>query len=547
MVLIAAPAGRDAPDTVVDSATQQAEKPDIGGTPESPMAASASSFSGHSWAGWVAAAVVGIGTMIVALAVGWFYGQRSNRTLAVPAAHSHLTSESNSFVPEPVLVEDVEPQPDNVVPEGPSEEENEIVEPELVAVEVDPFETPEARAASMELAKSDDTNSSSIEPLQTAANDDRLSELVHLLEGNVGEAPGPDSETRSTTETTYRLSKPLVPTNIELLSKRPIRQVNFQRVPLVEFLRSMGQIANLPICLDADTLDISGHVATVPISVSKRNASVMDILQQAVAPLNLHPYLSERTINVTGRRDNRTVDGRFYVGDLFADNFDCAHFVATLVEPQSWTRAGGEGMIQTHREFLHTRNSKQVNTQVDVFLERLRIARSLPPAKTLPSHRTSITPRWKQLSNKLRRPIDVHLWGDSTVAQVVAEVERAADLRILMDWESLTELGIGPQSPAKLYLRNQTVESAMSTLAGNLGVAPNALSLCPVSADTVQLTSAQAAANCTFVDFYDFERLDTPNQMVIQQLMLGGNAAIDPVSGIAIVGATSKIHRTLSR
>lgn len=551
MVLIEAPADEDLSPMAANGDIDQpiSTQPNQSLESEAPGSPQPNDFVPKTGAGWLPVAFASVGTFICVSAIGWFSWHRASRSepIPVPAEVAELLPEEpdeSSVVQQPQQVIEttstVEEGPQSLSPDA--EVETDVA---MVAAEVDPFDEIE-RSKPLDLTRitppSNAVSASQHDSPPTAT--DALSNLANLLGGPISQAP--IEETVSTTPSNQASSTSSLATRPDARENadRPVREVRFQDIPLIDFLRSMTQLTNVPIYVDPAALEQTGKVITTPVSVVKRNASSLDILQAALQPIGMQPLVEPHVIRITTRRlqDQQLAQSTLYVGDLRTDTqFDWAHFVATLVEPQSWTMRNGAGTIELIEDQLQISNTRRVIVRTAIFLERLRAARSLPPQKRIPSHLVSIQPRWSRVGKKLGARIDLNVWNESQLLDVISSLETAADIRILMDWWSLGVRGIYPDTAAKLYVRNTSLEAAIHMLAGNVDLA-----IIPIDRQTIQITTDVKKIDSTYLEFYSFERLSETGQATVEQLMLQGNAAIDPVSGSAIVVGTSDLHRSLS-
>ena len=560
MVLIEPPEGYVIPsvdDTTLDGQNEEAstaeaevgQHQELNETTESNLQTPAPEVINSGGLGWYPLAFAGVGTLLLAATVGWFSWKKppvisqvepaETRVTDVPDVFAEPVEDSEAEAPNPGLPE---PMPDEEL-----ERESETSIAPIASEEIDPFEEADAAENDIQAAEPHRVAPEPELPREEAPN--RLAQLVNLLDRRPEDSSvEEDSPPKEPNDSAFQASNVTERPNVRNRAKQSIRQVSFQGVALVDFLRSMSLLANIPIHLDPNALEISSSVATTPVSVKGQNETVIEILEGALEPCRLQPTLSDHSISITSERleDTKVHDTKLFVGDLLAEGFDCAHFVSTLVQPQLWGSGDGGGQIRLIGEQLHLLNQRPVNIQVAIFLERLRQARSLPAKMRLPSHLTTVRPRWKGVEPKLKQPIDVHQWGESTFIEVLSEIESRASLRVVVDWDALSVIGVLPQTSATLYVRNEPAETAIEQLLQSRKLQED-WGIYPIDANTIHLTNRRTVATMLFVEFYQFERLQEASQLVVEQLMLRGQAAIDPVSGIAIVVANSDVHRSLSQ
>ena len=327
---------------------------------------------------------------------------------------------------------------------------------------------------------------------------------------------------------------------------RPIRAVRFTKVPLKQFLRDMMQLTGAAIQLDPDALLQTGNTLQTPVNVATINQSAMTTLQAALDPRNLLPVVDGNGVRITATSltDSQLKSTSLFVGDLANGNdndLDLATLISTLIAPKSWSTAGGDGTIRQRGDRLDISNNKLITIRSLILLERLRAARGLKSRTRIPNNMAALPNRWAQLDRYLRRRISLNGWQETPWTAIIRELEDASGLEVLMDWKSLEQIGIRPESTTTLYLREQLLADVFSQLTESMNIG-----IVPVGTRSVQLTTISVASSKSYCDFYTVDDLSETQMSIVEQKMLAGAAAIDPVSGMAMVTADATTHAALS-
>jgi len=327
---------------------------------------------------------------------------------------------------------------------------------------------------------------------------------------------------------------------------RPIRAVRFTKVPLKQFLRDMMQLTGAAIQLDPDALLQTGNTLQTPVTVATINQSAMTTLQAALDPRNLLPVVDGNGVRITATSltDSQLKSTSLFVGDLLNGNdndLDLATLISTLIAPKSWSTAGGDGTIRQRGDRLDISNNKLITIRSLILLERLRAARGLKSRTRIPNNMAALPNRWAQLDRYLRRRISLNGWQETPWTAIIRELEDASGLEVLMDWKSLEQIGIRPESTTTLYLREQLLADVFSQLTESMNIG-----IVPVGTRSVQLTTISVASSKSYCDFYTVDDLSETQMSIVEQKMLAGAAAIDPVSGMAMVTADATTHAALS-
>ena len=327
---------------------------------------------------------------------------------------------------------------------------------------------------------------------------------------------------------------------------RPIRAVRFTKVPLKQFLRDMMQLTGAAIQLDPDALLQTGNTLQTPVTVATINQSAMTTLQSALDPRNLLPVVDGNGVRITATSltDSQLKSTSLFVGDLVNGNdndLDLATLISTLIAPKSWSTAGGDATIRQRGDRLDISNNRLITIRSLILLERLRAARGLKSRTRIPNNMAALPNRWAQLDRYLRRRISLNGWQETPWTAIIRELEDASGLEVLMDWKSLEQIGIRPESTTTLYLREQLLADVFSQLTESMNIG-----IVPVGTRSVQLTTISVASSKSYCDFYTVDDLSETQMSIVEQKMLAGAAAIDPVSGMAMVTADATTHAALS-
>jgi len=323
--------------------------------------------------------------------------------------------------------------------------------------------------------------------------------------------------------------------------------VRFEKVPLVDFVRSVMQLSGVPIQVDPDALRQSGNVVEVPISVASIDTSAIELLRAALEPVKMMPVIEDRGIRITSSRlESRRVGHlSLFVGDLQrgeGKDLDLAILITTLIEPNSWESVGGVGSVEVKGDRLIVNHTHSVRIKTLVLLEKLRVTRGLRPRKKLPKQYTTLESRWTQVKRYLRRPINMDVWQEQPILEVVQELEEATGLRVIVDWLALEKMGVTTRSTAVLYAR----ETPAATVFRHLIKFFEGSALVPISGDAVQITTQEAVRARPYLEVYSLKQLGEAGREKVEQLMLSGAAALDSASDVAIVVGDADVHRILA-
>lgn len=412
------------------------------------------------------------------------------------------------------------------------------------------------------LPKASRQDSAQPQKTQSENRQTSISQLANFLSGEADTDDSASTEAQSANQTAdpKRVTTALANNTTEISSTPRKRDINasldakvfavrFDKVSLDEFTRTVMQLSGVPIQIDPLALEQTNKRADVPISIAVIDRPIRELLESALAPLNLIPVVEKNSVRITSQRvEEQTITRTsFFVGDLLrgkSRDMDLTKLVRSLVEPASWSPEGSSnkklGTIELRGDTLTVANTRLATIRTLILLERLRVARGLEARKKVPKHLVSMRSHWSYLDRYMSRSINLDVWRPAPWTDVVRELEDASGLRLLVDWESLADVGITPQKTTALHTRESLASDAYLHLLDAYHLA-----LVPVDSKTLQLTTEQQMRKRHYVEFYPVDRLDGERKKQVEQLILAGSAFLDPVSNVALVAADSETHHAI--
>ena len=168
----------------------------------------------------------------------------------------------------------------------------------------------------------------------------------------------------------------------------------------------------------------------------------------------------------------RSVD--YPVDDLLGDKLttaDVGKWIETLIAPDSWQSAGGDGTITAAEESLRIEQTQAVQYQVLFFLERIRLAKQLPLRSKYPARLLSGQPYGAGVADRLNAPATFTFSHDTPLAEVFHYWQGEAGLPIFVDWPALASVGLWPDSRITCTSANEPWRTAFDKILGPLDLA----------------------------------------------------------------------------
>jgi hypothetical protein len=324
-----------------------------------------------------------------------------------------------------------------------------------------------------------------------------------------------------------------------------IAEVEFADVPLKNVLRFMMNFSTIPISVDPDALALVRATPRTPVTVQATDATVDQLLNAALKPLQLAHVAVGRQLVVTRPPvpDGGLRTIAHGVSDLVGNDPDqlarLAELIVEMVEPASWEAAGGAGVIREELPSLVIQQQETVLLRAIVFCERLRAARGLPPQSKFSPDLFSLEPRWAQSAKRLAAPVTLNFLQPTAFTRILDRLGAEGGMEILVDWQALTELGWLPETETTVTANEQPFGGVLIAM-----LQPMDLTYRILDAGMVQVTSPAAAEARWDIEFYPVPTLpatdETPDAFVtrLRTALTGGNPAA--LTGVLVFDAPSR-------
>ncbi|MSR56867.1 MAG: hypothetical protein EXS05_04255 [Planctomycetaceae bacterium] len=151
--------------------------------------------------------------------------------------------------------------------------------------------------------------------------------------------------------------------------------VRLKNAPLVEVLKSLQMASGLDV-IHTEYVELSGVSLEATVTLTADGVSMSDMLERILPPLKLDWYFGAGSIHVTSRADtaNRIEPHVYRTKELLAAGHrekDLMATIASLIEPDSWAAAGGQGVMAPLPGLLVVTNNPRVHRKIEQFLESL--------------------------------------------------------------------------------------------------------------------------------------------------------------------------------
>jgi hypothetical protein len=327
----------------------------------------------------------------------------------------------------------------------------------------------------------------------------------------------------------------------------------------------LSQLSSVPITLDADGLAAAGVDADATVSLRLSNATIGEILDEALRPYGLkYIPVGDQLIITNGQPAADALETTtFQVDDLAASaepsDEKLARWIETFVVPTAWQSSGGAGTVAGSRGSVTIEQTPEVTAQVADFLDKLRIARELPISRR-EGRRLSLATHWARARDKLAGRVTANFAEPTPLKEIAAHLQEVSGMQIVFDGLALAEASHSPADRGKLSANEAPLSEALERL-----LEPLKLGYRAVNGQTLEITSHRDLADELELELYPAKPLlpadagpgdlDQLSARIRSEVLpsswreQGGSGvlAIDPSSSYLIVLAAQPAQRELER
>ncbi|HVX10462.1 MAG TPA: DUF1559 domain-containing protein [Pirellulales bacterium] len=285
-----------------------------------------------------------------------------------------------------------------------------------------------------------------------------------------------------------------------------IPSIEFKSTTLSELVELLSQLSTVPITLDSNGLAAAGVEPDARVSLTLTDATIGEILDEALRPYRLkYLEVGEQLIVTDSRQPAENLEStRFQIADLSAPGSDearLAQLIETFVVPAAWQAAGGAGSIKAAERELAVEQTPAVIKQVADFLDKLRMARELPITRR-EGRRLSLASRWARAQEKLAEPVTANFAEPAPLTEIAAHLQKGVGIEIVFDGLGLAEAGIAATERTKFSCDRQPLGRALDSL-----LEPLELGYRVLSGKRIEITSAHVVAEQPELEFFSVKAL----------------------------------------
>ncbi len=414
------------------------------------------------------------------------------------------------FVPRPIPVEPIQPA-DEPMMEPPHE-------PEPVAPAV-PQPTPQEPGPQVPAREAPGREEKTEPPPEVRSTTDLLSAMEKKLPGLLKPTPALAID---------------VPTKLRL----PLLEFKVEKTPLIDIIRTLSRLTEVPMTLEIDEFRCRGILIDAPVSGIFGTKTVGETMMELLKPLDLEPVVEDRQVLIAVPKEEKEklLELSLDIADLLQAGFtadDVAKIVRRLVDPagfgndepnenQPALKVVGKSLLVKHR--------RRMLDETGRILEQLRVLRGLPQKTEHVGE--DLVPEvfgWDAVSV----PLTLNYYEPVLLAEVFAQLESVAKIRILIDHRSLNR-ALSPFATMKGTVQSGqgTVDIALEKLLASVDTA--ALAYRIVGANILEITTREVSRQPdkmrVYVHVYKKRDPPNPNAEPPDEIVKTIRASLEPAS-----------------
>ena len=346
---------------------------------------------------------------------------------------------------------------------------------------------------------------------------------------------------------------------------RSIHELKLNQVSLIGFVQAMSRLTEIPMTLDIDEMKARSLSAHTPMSGLLSEATVGEILTEALATLGLRWIATDRQLLISLNKIDSDVEVAFDVSDL-AENTDdltpevLAGMIQKLVVPEE-----AVVVLPGHRLFVErsetNRSPERLQNDIQRFLEQLRLIRQLPQQTELVGEK--VAPEafgW----DRVMEPMTLNYYRAVPLSRIISHLESLTGLTILVDHQSLHRAFTSFASiQATVQCDHGTVNDVMELLLASVDSA--ALAYRIIDHQTLEITTTEVARlpEKMVLEVHPYQLLagETPEEIVrllrlaiapeswataeSPETRYGGNIVIDTPSSCLLIRQSQPVQRQI--
>ncbi|WP_442506083.1 hypothetical protein SH528x_004906 [Novipirellula sp. SH528] len=153
--------------------------------------------------------------------------------------------------------------------------------------------------------------------------------------------------------------------------------IEASELPLKQFIKQLSEQTDVPMVLDARSVEEIGLSGEVPVSLSLNNVSLRSVLRNALHPLGLAYVIQDEVVHIMTLEavEGNLVTRVYALADPLKDKpKKVIHAIIATVNPDTWEVIGGPSTIVAINNLLIVSATEQTHEQIDSLLQKIESA-----------------------------------------------------------------------------------------------------------------------------------------------------------------------------
>lgn len=312
----------------------------------------------------------------------------------------------------------------------------------------------------------------------------------------IAEHPGQITPGGNPPAETAQSSPPAAAELVALRLASPVEEVQAAQVALVDAIRGISRLANVPVTFDLDAMIALGVNPRMPLQVTTAAGTFETAISELARQCGLAVVIDAGQLIVTAPPESRAkLELRRYdVADLLTPDTTAeklAELVTTFVLPESWKHNGGTATLRVDAGGLEVEQTELGHKMVERFLTQLRAVRQRKTESGKPMAPSAV-PR-----ATLTRRVTANFFQEVPLSRILSEWERQTGVKLLVNWRALSESGLVGEPRTTIVVNNEPIARALDQLLLPLG-----LSFRVVENDVIEIATRRFFNTILQVQFY---------------------------------------------
>ena len=277
----------------------------------------------------------------------------------------------------------------------------------------------------------------------------------------------------------YFIEPPLEP-QIRILQSldNVLGGMTYEDIRLDRFLNDISSLTGAPISLHIESLRAAGIDWNAEVDMVNEGVKMGEAIDNAIAPLNLKKEVFPDAKQVVLVADgwDQLVEQNFQLHKL-ADNTpegqaNLVRKIRGMFSDKAWT---DQTVIKFENKLLFVKQVPQVQHQIGRLLEKLKAVQILNSDANDVLAKELLQTEWSMSEAARKTNMTFSPTPDVTLGRFVQGLENQAQVRILIDWNSLSQMGWWPSTMVPGEFNEPTLQDSLRQLTRSMGCTYRAL------------------------------------------------------------------------